>query len=71
VQARIDMLTTHLRRLDAGPDQVYASELERSLSPSGGRRSMLGLARIRHEAEMRIELTADVQSVKVRAYCSR
>lgn len=71
VQARIDMLTAHLRRLDAGPDQVYASELERSLAPSGGRRSMLGLARIRHEAEMRIELTADVHSVKVRAYCSR
>lgn len=71
VQARIEMLSSQLRRLDAGPDQVYASELERSLSPSGGRRSMLGLARIRHEAEMRIDLSSDGNQVKVRAYCAR
>jgi hypothetical protein len=71
VQARVDMLTSQLRRLDAGADQVYASELERSLSPGSGRRSMLGLARIRHEAEMRIELSVNGNWVKVRAYCAR
>lgn len=71
VQARIDMLSSQLRLLDANPDQVYASELQRSLNPLGGRRSMLGLARIRHEAEMRVELTTNGNLVKVRAYCSR
>jgi hypothetical protein len=71
VQARIDMLSTHLRKLDTDPQQVYASELERSLNPSSGRRSMLGLARIRHEAEMRLELTATGPQIKVRAYCAR
>lgn len=71
VQTRVEMLSSQLRRLEAGADQVYASELERSLSPGSGRRSMLGLARIRHEAEMRIELTANGGLVKVRAYCAR
>jgi hypothetical protein len=32
---------------------------------------MLGLARIRHEAEMRIELEVDGNDVTVRAICSR
>jgi hypothetical protein len=71
VRARVDMLTAQLKRLEAGADQVYASELERSLVPSGGRRSMLGLARIRHEAEMRIELSTSDHEVTVRAYCAR
>jgi hypothetical protein len=71
VPARIDMLTTQLKRLDSAPEQVYASELERSMGPSSGRRSMLGLARIRHEAEMRIEVEVDKNEVTVRATCSR
>ena len=71
VRARIDMLTAQLKRLVSAPDQVYASELERSLIQSGGRRSMLGLARIRHEAEMLIELSTSDNEVTVRAYCAR
>lgn len=71
VRARIDMLTAQLRRLETAPDQVYSSELERSLTNNGGRRSMLGLARIRHEAEMAIDLDVDVNEVTVRAVCKR
>jgi hypothetical protein len=71
VRARIDMLTAQLRRLDTAPDQVYSSELERSMTNSGGRRSMLGLARIRHEAEMTLQLEVDINEVTVRAVCKR
>jgi hypothetical protein len=71
VPARIEMLGAQLRRLESAPEQVYASELERSMAPSSGRRSMLGLARIRHEAEMRIGLQIDVNDVIIRAQCKR
>jgi hypothetical protein len=71
VPARVEMLSAQLRRLEAAPEQVYASELERSMGASSGRRSMLGLARIRHEAEMRIDLQTDVNEVVVRAQCKR
>jgi len=71
VPARIDMLNAQLRRLESAPEQVYAAELERSMGPSSGRRSMLGLARIRHEAEMSIELQTDANDVTVRAQCKR
>lgn len=73
VTTRIEMLNAQLKRLESAPEQVYSSELERSMSvgPSSGRRSMLGLARIRHEAEMRIELEVDGNDVTVRAICAR
>ena len=70
VQTRIDMLVAQLRRLETAPEQVYASEMERSTS-SGGRRSMLGLARIRHEAEMLLDLQLQGPDVTVRAHCLR
>jgi hypothetical protein len=71
VPARIEMLSAQLRRLESAPEQVYASELQRSMGPSSGRRSMLGLARIRHEAEMHIELQTDANDVIMRARCKR
>ena len=71
VRTRVDMLTAQLRRLDSSPEQVYASELERSLSAGSGRRSMLGLARIRHEAEMRVDVQVSDNEVNVCAYCAR
>lgn len=71
VRTRVDMLTAQLRRVDESPEQVYASELERSLSAGSGRRSMLGLARIRHEAEMRVEVHVNDNEVNVCAYCAR
>jgi len=70
VLARIEMLTAQLRRLESSPELVYASELERS-THGGGRRSMLGLARIRHEAEMKLELTLDGLDVTMCAHCKR
>lgn len=71
MRARIDMLTAQLRRLESAPEQVYTSELERSMGPGSGRRSMLGLARIRHEAEMKIDIEVDDNEVTVRAQCKR
>lgn len=71
VPARIEMLSAQLRRLESAPEQVYAAELERSMGPSSGRRSMLGLARIRHEAEMRIDLQTEANDVIIRAQCKR
>lgn len=71
VTTRIEMLSAQLKRLELAPEQVYTSELERSMGPSSGRRSMLGLARIRHEAEMRVELDIDGNDVTVRAVCAR
>ena len=70
VRTRIDMLTAQLRRLETTPETVYASELERS-TLMGGRRSMLGLARIRHEAEMQIDVHVSDNDVTVRAQCAR
>jgi hypothetical protein len=71
VRARIEMLTAQLRRLEVSAEQVYASELERSMVQAGGRRSMLGLARIRHEAEMHLDLEVEGVQVSVFAYCAR
>jgi hypothetical protein len=68
--ARIDMLTTHVRKLESNPEQTYTSEMERS-TLAGGRRSMLGLARIRHEAEMQLELHLDGLDVAICAHCAR
>jgi hypothetical protein len=71
VRARVDMLNAQLRRLESAPEQVYSSELERSMGPGSGRRSMLGLARIRHEAEMQIDIDVEDNEVTVRARCKR
>jgi hypothetical protein len=71
VPARIEMLVAQLRRLESAPGQVYTSELERSMGSGSGRRSMLGLARIRHEAEMQIGIDVDNNEVTVRAQCKR
>jgi hypothetical protein len=65
------MLNAQLRRLESAPEQVYSSELERSMGPGSGRRSMLGLARIRHEAEMQIDIDVEDNEVTVRARCKR
>ena len=70
VLARIDMLTTHVRKLESNPEQIYTSEMERS-TLGGGRRSMLGLARIRHEAEMQLDLHLDGLDVAICAHCAR
>lgn len=70
VMARIDMLTTHVRKLESNPELTYTSEMERS-TLGGGRRSMLGLARIRHEAEMQLDLHLDGLDVAICAHCAR
>lgn len=66
VRTRIEMLTDQLKRLEASPESVYTAEFERSVT-GNGRRSMLGLARIRHETGMTLEATAEANVVTVRA----
>jgi hypothetical protein len=70
VPTRVEMLREQLRRVEKSPDKVYAAELERG-AVAGARRSMLGLARIRHEAEMQVEMLLDGLDVTVRAHCQR
>jgi len=57
VATRASMLQEQLRRIERDPEGTFTTELERSML-GAGRRSMLGLARVRHEANM--TLTASV-----------
>jgi hypothetical protein len=70
VGPRVDMLSEHVRRLERDAEGVYSSELGRSLG-NGGRRSMLGLARIRYEGGMTLALGVSGNQVTVRARCTR
>jgi len=53
VATRAMMLQEQLRRIERDAEGTFAAELERSMT-GVGRRSMLGLARVCHEAGMRI-----------------
>lgn len=70
VAARIEMLNEHVRRLERNAESVYSAEIGRSLG-TGGRRSMLGLARIRHEGGMTLHVGSNGTEVTVRARCER
>ena len=70
VAARLEMLNEHVRRLERNAENVYAAEIGRSLGTSA-RRSMLGLARIRHEGGMSLHVSANGTEVTVRARCPR
>ena len=56
VASRASMLQEQLRRIERDVESTYTTELERSMS-AAGRRSMLGLARICHEAGMSVTAT--------------
>jgi hypothetical protein len=70
VRPRLEMLSEQVRRLQTSPERVYLEEFERSVQRSG-RRSMLGLARICHEAEMHLELNIQDALVTVTAHHRR
>lgn len=67
---RIDMLEKHLARLKGDPARTYEAEMTRSLSGQGAR-AMLGLARVCHEAGMRIDCKVEGSMVSVSATCRR
>jgi hypothetical protein len=70
ISSRIEMLRAHLARIQENPERTYTSELERSMSPSG-RRAMLGLARICHEANMVLRAAVDGANLSISASCRR
>ena len=70
ISSRIEMLRTHLQRIQEDPERTYTTELERSMSGSG-RRAMLGLVRICHEAHMVLRTSVEGSNVTVTASCRR
>lgn len=70
IATRTAMLQEQLRRIEQDPEATYTAELERSMTGSG-RRSMLGLSRIRHEASMTIGASVTGNDVLVVASCRR
>jgi hypothetical protein len=70
IATRAGMLQDQLRRIERDPEGTYTTELERSMS-GAGRRSMLGLCRIWHEANMRVSASVVGSDVVVIASCRR
>lgn len=66
VQVRIDMLCTHLERLNKDPESTFLDEMRRSVS-GGITRPMLGLARLVHEAKLLLDVYVNGGRVTVRA----
>jgi hypothetical protein len=70
IASRVEVLRAHLERIQEDPQRAYALELERSKS-SSGRRAMLGLVRICHEADMTLRASVDGNNVALAASCRR
>ncbi len=70
VATRAAMLQEQLRRIERDPEGTYTTELERSMA-GVGRRSMLGLARIRYEAGMSLAASVVGSDVTVVASARR
>ena len=70
IGSRVAMLQGHLQRIQQDREGTYVAELERSVSGQG-RRSMLGLVRICHEANMVLNVAVENNHVTVVASCRR
>jgi len=70
ISSRVEMLRAQLNRIQEDPERTYTTELERSMSATG-RRAMLGLVRICHEAHMAVRAAVDGGNVTVTATCRR
>ncbi len=70
ISSRIDMLRAQLARIRENPGATYTTELERSMS-GAGRRAMLGLVRICHEADMELRAALETSHVLLSASCRR
>jgi hypothetical protein len=68
IPARIGMLREQLRKIEHNAQEAYLDGLRRSTA-GGVARSLLGLARVRWEAEMDIELSIDASRVTLVARC--
>ena len=70
IGSRLEMLQAQLQRIQQDREGTYLTELERSTSGQG-RRSMLGLVRICHEANMVLKVGVESNDVTVTASCRR
>lgn len=70
IPARVDMLRERVKRLEKDPEATFVDEMRRYVT-GGVARAMLGLARVRHEAQMDLELEVSGTRVFVRASCQR
>ena len=66
VQVRLDMLRSHLERVNREPEATFLEEMRRSVA-GGVARPMLGLARIVHEAKPTLEVHVDGTLIAVAA----
>lgn len=64
VPSRIRVLEQRVGELQEAAEEVYVEEMRRSMAPRGPR-SMMGLARIRHEAKMDLSLRVEGDRVTV------
>lgn len=55
VQVRIDMLCSHLERVNSNPEAAFVEEMGRSVA-RGSSKPMLGLVRIIYEAKLSLEV---------------
>lgn len=70
ISSRIEILRAQLARIRENPGHTYTTELERSMNGTG-RRAMLGLVRICHEADMELRAAIDTSTVTLTASCRR
>lgn len=70
VDARVAMLRERLRRLAQSAETVFMEEMSRSVQ-GGIPKAMLGLARVCHEAAMKVELSIEGRRVTISATCPR
>jgi hypothetical protein len=70
VHARLAMLRERAAKLEKDAEAIYMGEMARSVQ-GGIPRAMLGLARVRHESGMELEVRGDGQRVTVIGRCSR
>jgi len=70
IAERVDMLRKHLARIEQNPEGIFAEEVRRALDGRGAR-PMLGLSRIRAEAQMEVDVKVELNNVAVTATCRR
>ena len=70
VASRVRVLREQVERLQAAPEETYMEEMRRSMAPRGPR-SMMGLARVRHEAQMELSLRVSGDRVHLEARAPR
>jgi len=70
VQVRLDMLCSHLERINKDPEAAFVEEMRRSVAGDSAR-PMLGLARVVHEAKLTLDVYVSGKRVTLFARAAR